>query len=82
MIEVLLGEGTLIRLGEEIFFHKDTLQELAELVRQTIRERGSLSVGEFRDLTGSSRKFVVPVLEYFDRIGLTRRTGDVRVLNE
>ncbi|MCS6949915.1 MAG: SelB C-terminal domain-containing protein, partial [bacterium] len=40
------------------------------------------SVGEFRDLTGSSRKFVVPLLEYFDSVRLTRRVGDVRVLVE
>jgi selenocysteine-specific elongation factor len=80
MIEVLLEQGILLRLEEEMYFHRDTLAELADLVKRTIQEKGSLSVGEFRDLTGSSRKFVVPLLEYFDRIGLTRRVGDVRVL--
>lgn len=82
MIDVLLEQGVLVRLEEELFFHRETLEELAELVRRTIREKGSLSVGEFRDLTGSSRKFVVPLLEYFDSIRLTRRVGDVRVLAE
>lgn len=80
MIEVLLEQGVLVKLEEEMYFHRDTLAEFADLVKRTIQEKGSLSVGEFRDLTGSSRKFVVPLLEYFDRIGLTRRVGDVRVL--
>ncbi len=82
MIQVLLEQGVLVRLEADLFFHRETIEQLAELVRRTIRERGSLSVGEFRDLTGSSRKFAVPLLEYFDSIRLTRRVGDVRVLAE
>ncbi len=82
MIQVLVEMGELVRLEEELFFHREVLEDLAELVRRAIREKGSLSVGEFRDLTGSSRKFVVPLLEYFDSIRLTRRVGDVRVLAE
>jgi len=82
MVQVLLEQGVLVRLEEDLLFHRDTIAQLAELVRRTIREKGSLSVGEFRDLTGSSRKFAVPLLEYFDSIRLTRRVGDVRVLAE
>lgn len=82
MVQVLLEMGELVRLGDDLYFHRQVLEETAELVRRTIREKGSLSVGEFRDLTGSSRKFVVPLLEYFDTIRLTRRLGDVRVLVE
>lgn len=82
MIGVLQEMGVLVQVGEDIFFHQEVIEELAELVRRTIREKGSLSVGEFRDLTGSSRKFAVPLLEYFDNIRLTRRVGDVRVLWE
>jgi len=82
MIQVLVEMGVLVRLEEELFFHQEVIQELAELVRRTIRQKGSLSVGEFRDLTGSSRKFVVPLLEYFDSIRLTRRVRDERVLAE
>jgi len=82
MIGVLVETGEVLRLEEELFFHREVVEEVAELVRRTIREKGSLSVGEFRDLTGSSRKFAVPLLEYFDSIRLTRRVGDVRVLVE
>ncbi len=82
MIQVLLEQGILVRLEGDLFFHRETIDQLADLVRRAIREKGSLSVGEFRDLTGSSRKFAVPLLEYFDSIRLTRRVGDVRVLVE
>ncbi len=82
MIQVLLEQEVLVRLEGDLFFHRETIDQLAELIRHTLREKGSLSVGEFRDLTGSSRKFAVPLLEYFDRIRLTRRVGDVRVLVE
>ena len=82
MIGVLVETGEVLRLEEELFFHREVVEEVAELVRRTIREKGSLSVGEFRDLTGSSRKFAVPLLEYYDSIRLTRRVGDVRVLVE
>ena len=44
-----------------------------------LSERGSISVAEVRELLASSRKYVVPLLEQFDREGLTRRRGDVRV---
>ncbi len=82
MIDVLVEMGEVLRLEEDLFFHRQVVEEMAELVRRTIREKGSISVGEFRDLTGSSRKFAVPLLEYFDSIRLTRRVGDVRVLVE
>ncbi|MEK7368475.1 MAG: SelB C-terminal domain-containing protein, partial [Planctomycetota bacterium] len=47
---------------------------------KSIRERGSITAAEFRDLVGTSRKYVIPLLEYFDRIHLTKRVGDKRVL--
>lgn len=82
MLQVLVELGKVVRLEEELFFHREVVENLAQLVRRVIGQKGSLSVGEFRDLTGSSRKFVVPILEYFDSIRLTRRVGDVRVLAE
>ena len=82
MIQVLLEQGILVGLEGDLFFHRETVEHLARLLRHAIREKGSITVGEFRDLTRSSRKFAVPLLEYFDSIGLTRRVGDMRVLAE
>lgn len=82
MLGVLVELGEVIRLEGDLFFHRQVVEEVADMVRRTIREKGSLSVGEFRDLTGSSRKYAVPLLEYLDTIRLTRRVGNVRILVE
>ncbi|MGH2719796.1 MAG: SelB C-terminal domain-containing protein, partial [Actinomycetota bacterium] len=42
--------------------------------------QGPFTVAQFRDAVGASRKYVVPLLEYLDRMGVTRRQGDLRVL--
>jgi selenocysteine-specific elongation factor len=48
-------------------------------VRETIAARGELTVADLKDRLGVSRKFAVPLLEHLDRLGVTRRKGDVRV---
>jgi selenocysteine-specific elongation factor len=45
-----------------------------------LTEKGEMTAGSFRDLIGSTRKYTIPLLEYFDRSGLTIRIGDVRRL--
>jgi len=56
------------------------MNHLKETVTHLIKSHGSVSVGEFRDAANISRKQAVPLLEYFDSTGLTKRTGNVRVL--
>ena len=82
MIRVGLDRGELVRLREGIVLHRDTIEETKQLVRDYIRENGELPTAVFRDLTGTSRKYAVPLLEYLDSIRFTRRVGDVRVLVE
>ena len=61
-------------------FHADRWAELTRLVTRAIRERGDLTVGDIRTLLDSSRKYVVPLAEYLDAVGITRRVGDRRTL--
>ncbi|MCW5934660.1 MAG: selenocysteine-specific translation elongation factor [Fimbriimonadia bacterium] len=68
-------------VGENLYYPVETLQELTEITRKYIIEKGAMTAAEFRDLTQSSRKYAVPLLEYFDKIGFTTRQGDARVLN-
>ena len=56
------------------------MQVAKDLVMRLGQENGSISIGDFRDAAGISRKQAVPLLEYFDSIGLTRRKGDSRIL--
>ncbi len=80
MIRVGLDRGLLVKITEGMYYHADTLAQAQEAVRAFVQENGSITVSQFRDLTGTSRKYAVPVMEYFDSIRFTRRSGDVRTL--
>jgi selenocysteine-specific elongation factor len=68
------------RLGEDQYYHAETIARLQEIVAAYVAEHGVITVSAFRDLTESNRKFSLLVLEYFDQIRFTRRQGDERVL--
>ena len=77
---VLVGEGVLQRVGEGILVHRDHLEELKREVRRRWPGGSKLEVTAFKEMTGLSRKFVIPLLEYLDRERVTRRTGNDRVV--
>ncbi len=81
LLQLLLSQRVLIRINEELVFHSDAVKQLREYVAEYKRTRGAnLPVGEFKQLTGVSRKYAIPLLEYFDRELVTRREGDSRVI--
>ena len=76
----LVDEGRLVRVNEKIFYHADGIRDARGLLLEHLRKSGKITAGEFRDLLGGSRKFAIPLLEYFDGALVTRREGDYRVL--
>ena len=76
---VLTAEGTLARVGE-LLVHRDHLLALKAEVRQRWPPGSRLDVAGFKELTGLSRKFVIPLLEYLDRERVTRRSGHDRLV--
>lgn len=80
LIRGLTRSGQLVSVSADFTYLPETLEGLRSLVRQRIAATGPFTVAEFRDLVGASRKYVVPLLEFFDQTGFTRRQGDVRVL--
>lgn len=80
MFQALLDDGCLVVVGAEIVFHRDVLEEIRAQVVAHIGAHGEITVAALRDHLGSSRKYTLTVLEYFDTIRLTRRVGDKRVL--
>jgi selenocysteine-specific elongation factor len=78
LLQMLLRRGRLVKLADELVFHGATLQELRQKVAALKGRR--LSVPEFKDLAGVSRKYAIPLLEYLDRERVTRREGDLRVV--
>ncbi len=78
VLQMLLKKGTLVRVAEELVFHRASIDALIE--RLSALKGRKISVGEFKDFAGVSRKYAIPLLEYLDRSRLTRREGDLRVV--
>jgi selenocysteine-specific elongation factor len=77
---LLVERGDLVKITPELLFHPETLEQTEAALRDYLGKNDQMTVAQFRDLIGSSRKFVVPLLEYFDSKRVTRRVGDMRAL--
>ncbi|MBL8169367.1 MAG: selenocysteine-specific translation elongation factor [Acidobacteria bacterium] len=76
--QMLINSGELVRVAE-LIFHRQALEALRPTLQQYKAQHGAkLDVGAFKDLTGISRKYAIPLLEYLDRQRVTRRVGDAR----
>jgi selenocysteine-specific elongation factor len=82
VLRVMLNEGALIKVDEDLYFHGDSLKKLREDYRDLLLRDGKATPATFKDLTGLSRKFIIPLMEYFDASKLTIRVGDHRVLRD
>jgi selenocysteine-specific elongation factor len=81
LFEVCMAEGELVPIVDELYLHSDAEAEMRRRVTDKLAEGGAgLTVAEIRDLLGTTRKYAVPLCEYLDRAGVTRREGDLRVL--
>ena len=81
LLQLLLREKSLIRVTPELIFHHRALQEMRACLTEYKRQKGErISVPAFKELTGISRKYAIPLLEYLDRERVTRRAGDERVI--
>jgi selenocysteine-specific elongation factor len=80
IIELLVEEGILTKVGSGLYFHATSLQSTRATLREFLSMRPLASVSELKELLGVSRKYLIPLLEHFDREGLTRRTGAGRSL--
>lgn len=77
----LLNLGQFIKAADNFFIHKDVFEEIKELLTNYLRENGTITVAEFRELAQTSRKYAVPFLEYCDTQNVTVRDGNVRRLS-
>ncbi len=79
---VMLKEGALVKVNEEMYFHRDVIDKLREDYRKLLLKDGKATPATFKELTGLSRKFIIPLMEHFDMTKLTIRAGDHRILRE
>jgi selenocysteine-specific elongation factor len=78
IVTLLLRDKLLVKISDELVFHRSALEDLRRLVAAQKLKSPKMDVAKFKELTGVSRKYAIPLLEYLDRERVTRRVGDVR----
>jgi selenocysteine-specific elongation factor len=80
IVTLLLRDKVLVKVSEDLVFHRDALFDLRKRMSSEKAKSPKIDVARFKDLTGVSRKYAIPLLEYLDREHVTRRVGDERVI--
>lgn len=82
VLELQLREGELVKVSETLYYQKAIIDALVEKVLTYMKREEEIDAPGFKELTGLTRKFSIPVLEYLDRVKLTMRIGDKRILRK
>jgi selenocysteine-specific elongation factor len=83
IVQLLVDEGRVVRVRDEMLFHREALDRLTAALRDYAATRATdrlIDVPAFKELSGVTRKYAIPLLEHFDREGVTRRAGDRRII--
>jgi selenocysteine-specific elongation factor len=81
-IKILIEQEQLIQIEKNLFFHRNAIDKACELLTAFIEKEGLLESVKFKYLLDTTRKFAIPLLDYFDQIGVTRRVGNTRYLKK
>ena len=79
LLVALVEDGTLVRVSPEVFFSRESWEEMLQATLEIIETDGSVSASQLRDRFDTSRKYAIALLESLDEARVTRREGDVRV---
>ncbi len=82
VMSLLIDEGQMVKIKEELYCHQEPLERLKDQLVSFLHDHGEISTPQFKDMTGASRKYVIPLIEYFDATQLTIRVGDIRKLRK
>jgi selenocysteine-specific elongation factor len=82
VLAIMVRDGFLAKATEELYFYRPALDNLKDKLVEFLVREGEIDMPAFKDLTELSRKFSIPLLEYFDKTRVTMRVGDKRILRE
>ena len=82
LVYVLVENGKVESLGDNFFIHCEFLEYLKKNVTEYFKSENSLTIADFKKLTGLTRKTAIPLLEYLDKKKYTIRSGNVRTMGE
>lgn len=80
VLHVLVDEGLIVRIKDDLYFHQEAIHMIKKKLVEFLNIHGDITTPQFKDMTGASRKFVIPIIEYFDARNVTIRVGDIRKL--
>ena len=82
VLDHMVQEGTIVKVKEDLYFHKTVIDALKARLVDFLRENGEISTPQLKEMTGVSRKYMIPLIEFFDDTRVTIRVGDARKLRE
>jgi len=82
LLGVLESRGAAVKVAADLYFSAAAMERASGLLVDHLERHGEITAAAFRDLLKTSRKFVIPLLEHFDKSGVTLRVGDVRKLRK
>jgi selenocysteine-specific elongation factor len=80
ILQILTEQERLVRVDNNLLFHSEAIEQARRLLISFIKKEGKLESVKFKYLLDTTRRFAIPLLDYFDRIGVTRRVGYTRYL--
>jgi selenocysteine-specific elongation factor len=82
VLNLLVKEGRLVKVKEDLFFDADAVTRLKQRLVEFLTVNGEISTPQFKEMTAASRKYVIPLIEFFDAQNFTIRIGDIRKLRK
>ena len=82
LLKLAEASGDLTAISDEIYLHQETMDSVKSKLTKAFASKPKLTISDIRELLQTSRKYAVPLCEYLDRIGFTKRIDDFRELNE
>ncbi|HKK90070.1 MAG TPA: selenocysteine-specific translation elongation factor [Desulfobacteraceae bacterium] len=82
VLHMLIDDKSVVKTKDDLYFDARAMNDLESRLVDFLKENGEITTPQFKDMTGISRKFVIPLIEYFDTVNLTIRVGDTRQLRK
>ena len=82
VLGVMVKDGVLVKVKEDLYFHRSAMETLENELVDFLKANGEITTPQFKEMTGASRKYTIPLIEYFDKSQVTVRVGDSRVLRK
>jgi selenocysteine-specific elongation factor len=82
VLGVMVKDGVLLKVKEDLYFHGSAVEDLEKELVGFLKSHGEITTPQFKEMTGASRKYTIPLIEYFDKTQVTVRVGDSRVLRK